>query len=782
MPRKSKYTSSKKTLEVTQKKPRKPQTKEKSLKKPSHSTPLSSSSPSKHKLKAEILAPAGNREALNAAFAASADAVYFGLPLFGARAFAKNFTLEEAKEIIEKAHLAGKKIYVTMNTLLEEDQMEQAAAWAKALHEMGVDALIIQDLGLIHLLHHRFPNLELHASTQLSVTTPYQIEQLKKLGISRVVLAREATLEQIKACAQTGMELEAFVHGAICISYSGQCRFSQIRYNRSGNKGACAQPCRMEYTLEENGKPILTDGNFLLSPKDLSLVHNIKDLVEAGVWSLKIEGRMKSPEYVYESVQAVRKGLNQESLSSQDLENMETTFHRGYTQGHTFEKKGLDLMNTKSSNHQGVRIGKVVGGSKDKVRIVLEKELHQGDGLRFGSSSEAAGGIANFIFDPKGKLVSHALPGQEVEIKCSAYVNPGMEVRKTSSALLQKKVEEAIRTTKVQSPIFLSLKAQSIGSPLILEASDGKSKVEVEGELLQEAKTAPSSYEQIERSLKKTGNTWAKVERIDIDLPQNAFISTKVLNEMRRTVLEKLEAKKQESQPIVEVEYGFHPQQPEPLPNIVEIQQKQQNIEDGLWQISEFPLANTASKANLTHDEGLFVDHLGKGKIVESMNITNSYALAALLELGYQGAVLSGELSEKGRKEMLEAFKKRYGFEAPVMMTIYEKPRLMLMNHCPVNTAQKDGKRQNCALCRTNQYTLKGKDGKRALLYGNVDCQMQLFDENPINRIDEIAQLEKEGIHAFRLAFSTENAQETKAIRTDFLEKLRATSSNSQGV
>lgn len=476
----------------------------------------------------------------------------------------------------------------------------------------------------------------------------------------------------------------------------------------------------------------------------------------------------------------MRKGLNNESLSSQDLENMETTFHRGYTQGHTFEKKGLDLMNIKNSNHQGVRIGNVVGGSKDKVRIILEKELNQGDGLRFGRSSEAAGGVANFIFDAKGKLISHALPGQEVEIKCNAYVSPGMEVRKTSSALLQKKVEEAIRTTKVQSPIFLTLKAKMVGSPLILKASDGLHQVEVEGELLQEAKTAPSSPEQIERSLKKTGNTWARVENILLDLPENAFIPNKMLNELRRDALEKLEAKRKEKKEIVEIDYDFKPSKPTPLSNIVEIQQKQQNIEDGLWQISEFPLPNTTLKANLTHDEGFFVDHLGKGKIVEGMNITNSYALAALLELGYQGAVLSGELSEKGRKEMLESFQKRYGFEAPVIMTVYEKPRLMLMNHCPVNTAKKDGKRQNCFLCRTNQYTLKGKDGKRTFLYGNTDCQMQLFDENSMNRIEEIEQLEKEGIHAFRLAFSTESKEETQNIRMEFLEKLSSISSNSQ--
>ena len=197
----------------------------------------------------EILAPVGSRESLEAAFAAGANALYFGLPQFGARAYANRFTLEETKEIIERAHLMNVKVYITMNTILFEDEIEEAYEQAKALYEMNVDALIIQDLGLLHLLHHRLPALELHASTQLSVSTPEQIEQLKKLGVSRVVLARECTIEQIKACVQTGIEIEVFIHGALCISYSGQCQFSALEYGRSGNRGQCAQPCRMSYTL-----------------------------------------------------------------------------------------------------------------------------------------------------------------------------------------------------------------------------------------------------------------------------------------------------------------------------------------------------------------------------------------------------------------------------------------------------------------------------------------------------------------------------------------------------
>ena len=721
----------------------------------------------------EILAPAGNMESLKAAFAAGADAVYFGLPLFGARAFAQNFTLEQAKEVIEQAHQVSKKIYITMNTLIEEDQMEQAYSFAKALHEMGVDALIVQDLGLIHLLHHRLPQLELHASTQLSVTTPYQIEQLRKLGIKRVVLAREATIEQIEACAKTGMELEAFVHGALCISYSGQCRFSQVRYDRSGNKGACAQPCRMEYTLLEDGKPVATQGRYLLSPRDLSLINKIERMHQAGVYSFKIEGRMKSPEYVYQSVHAAKMAIAGHPLTAEQLNQLKTAFNRGYTLGHTFEQTGLSLMNPKTSNHQGVEIGEVLFQKNDRVRVKLSADLCQNDGLRFVSGQYEAGGVANFIYDAKGKLINKAKAGQIVDIKINQRVNKGAIVRRTSSFEMTKEVENAIKKNKPQANVDFYFEATQIGQPLRLVATDGMHTVEVEQGELQQAKTAPTSPEQIEHALSKTGNSWASVRHIEIQLGDNPFIPNKMVNELRRLALEQLDQKRSQKQDIQEFDYDFT-LNPCALPaSFVEITKQEQAITDGLLQVSEFPLKNSTHKASLIHDQGLYCDHLGEGQIVENMNITNSYALAALLELGYQGAVLSGELSKSGREDLLAAFKSRYGFDAPVIYTVYEKPRLMVMKHCPVNTALKDGQRKHCALCRQHQYSLKGKDGKLAYLYGNVDCNMQIFDEDAIDCIDQIDQLQQQGIHAFRIVLSVENKSQSQAIRQRFLQKVQ---------
>lgn len=721
----------------------------------------------------EILAPAGNMESLKAAFAAGADAVYFGLPLFGARAFAQNFTLEQAKEVIEQAHQVSKKIYITMNTLIEEDQMEQAYSFAKALHEMGVDALIVQDLGLIHLLHHRLPQLELHASTQLSVTTPYQIEQLRKLGIKRVVLAREATIEQIEACAKTGMELEAFVHGALCISYSGQCRFSQVRYDRSGNKGACAQPCRMEYTLLEDGKAVATQGRYLLSPRDLSLINKIERMHQAGVYSFKIEGRMKSPEYVYQSVHAAKMAIAGHPLTAEQLNQLKTAFNRGYTLGHTFEQTGLSLMNPKTSNHQGVEIGEVLFQKNDRVRVKLSADLCQNDGLRFVSGQYEAGGVANFIYDAKGKLINKAKAGQIVDIKINQRVNKGAIVRRTSSFEMTKEVENAIKKNKPQANVDFYFEATQIGQPLRLVASDGVHTVEVEQGELQQAKTAPTSPEQIEHALSKTGNSWASVRHIEIQLGDNPFIPNKMVNELRRLALEQLDQKRSQKQDIQEFDYDFTLNPCAQPASFVEITKQEQAITDGLLQVSEFPLENSTHKASLIHDQGLYCDHLGEGQIVENMNITNSYALAALLELGYQGAVLSGELSKSGREDLLAAFKSRYGFDAPVIYTVYEKPRLMVMKHCPVNTALKDGQRKHCALCRQHQYSLKGKDGKLAYLYGNVDCNMQIFDEDAIDCIDQIDQLQQQGIHAFRIVLSVENKSQSQAIRQRFLQKVQ---------
>lgn len=728
-------------------------------------------------MKAEILAPAGNRESLNAAWAAGADAVYFGLQRFGARAFAKNFTLEEAREIIAQAHLGGKKVYVTMNTLLEEDEVLQAADTAEQLYRMGVDALIIQDLGLLHLLHHTLPDLELHASTQISVNRPEQIERLRKLGVKRVVLAREATIEEIEACAKTGMELEVFVHGALCISYSGQCRFSQVRFGRSGNKGACAQPCRMEYTLYKDGEAVDTPaGTFLLSPRDLSLLEKIPALEKAGGASLKIEGRMKSPEYVFAAVTAAKAAREGGRISRKQREEMMTAFNRGYTLGHTFGKTGLDLMNSASSNHQGVEIGTVKYSKDGVVYISLKEDLHQNDGLRIVTRGGSEGGMVNFLYNEKGKLTDFMPAGSVAGVRFAGRAYPGNPVRRTSSYEQAKEVERAEHALHLQSPVTFHLFCQGPGQPLFLTISDGEQSVTIESEKpAQAAQKQPATLESVRRQLEKTGNTWAHVTKVSADLHGDLFIPVSSLNELRRQAIDALAALKTAPKMDPRLQYAWKPESIRTLPDYIEILRPWQNAAQSVDVVSEFPIAGTKRRADLRHTDGEVTAHLGDGKIVEDLNITNSYALAALLEMGYEGGVLCAELSDEGRKKMLEAFEKRYGAKAPAVMTVYEKPRLMIMKHCPVNTALKDGKRENCSLCRAHRFELEGKDGKRAALYGNPNCLMQIFDEKAMDLLDDMDQLAAQGVTAFRMVLTDENKEQSQELTKRFesrLEKL----------
>lgn len=465
-------------------------------------------------MRPEILAPVGSMEALNAALAAGCDAVYFGLPSFGARAFANNFDLETTKEVIERCHLCGVKVYITMNTILYEDEMEDAYNMAKMVHLFGVDALIIQDLGFIHLLHHRLPNLVLHASTQLSISNPYQIEQLKKLGVKRVVLARECTKEEVQACVDTGIEVEVFVHGALCICYSGQCYFSSVHYGRSGNRGMCAQPCRMKYSLYEDGNKVDTHGDYVLSPKDLSLIDEVNTLADMGVCSLKIEGRMKSAPYVYESVSQVKKVLENMERSHLDEQNLRVTFNREYTVGHMYGASGKELMNSKTCNHQGIEIGRVVKVNKNKICIQLSQDLHQNDGIRF--ERENLGCHVNFMYDKKQKLISFMPKNNTVLIEGPVGVHVGSIVRKTMDSELNKTIEGKIRTSNRQSIVNAVVTCSAVGKPMVMEVYNDSTKISVSTEIDSvHALKRATDEETLNKQFSKTKDSWANFGRIE---------------------------------------------------------------------------------------------------------------------------------------------------------------------------------------------------------------------------------------------------------------------------
>lgn len=730
-------------------------------------------------MKCEILAPVGSKEALEAAIAAGADAVYFGLPNFGARAYANRFSLEETKEIIDRLHLLDMRVYITMNTILYEDEMEDAYEQAKALYKMNVDALIVQDLGLLELLHKRIPDLELHASTQLSVNSPSQIEKLKMLGVTRGVLARECTKEEIAACVATGVEIEVFVHGALCISYSGQCQFSKVRYNRSGNRGQCAQPCRMEYTLLENGKPVHTSARFLISPKDLSLLDDVKMLKNLGIASLKIEGRMKSGEYVYEAVEKCRQVLDGKKITKADREQLKVTFNRGYTTGHMFDQRGSNLMNMESSNHRGIEIGTVLSAYKNRIKIRLNQPLAQQDGIRFEGNKVKDGCRVNFLYDAKGKLISLGLPGNVIEVEGPFGIEKGSKVLKTIDYKLNQEIAHEIQQSHRQIPVHGFVSCKGIGEPLVLKIYNKRASCVVESdEAASKALKRPSDAALIGRQIEKTGSDFLRFESLDFDLADNIYFPIPVLNALRRKGVAVFKDALLASYDKPDVEFPYT-EKLEPVfyqGLLCEIQKKEQLLDEktaeNITWISEFPITGAKQIATLTEKEGYVVSHLGKGTIIQGMNVTNSYALGALVKMGYQAAVLSDELEDEQLLALLEGFKKTYGFDAPVIKRIYQKRRLMIMKHCPVNTVLKDGTRKNCALCRQNEYTLEGKDGTRSILYGDKTCRMHIYDEKAENYIDTIAAYRKEGIHGFEAVFVNESKEEIEAVVKEIIQKL----------
>jgi len=317
----------------------------------------------------KIVAPAGNMERLYSAISATADEIYLGLKGFGARRNAENFTVEELKKAIDYAHLRGSRIFLTLNTIMTNREIELLYPTLKELYNYGLDAIIVQDLGYTEYLHKNFPSIEIHGSTQMTVANHYEINYLKELGFKRIVLPRELSFEEIKEIREnTDMELEIFVSGSLCISFSGNCYMSSFIGGRSGNRGMCAQPCRKEY------KTSCGEKSYFLSPKDqLYGFDEIKKLQEIGVESIKVEGRMKDVSYVYETVSYFRSLIN----GIDKEENTHKLFNRGYSKGY-FYNNDKAIMNRDYSYNMGEKIGEVLGKN-----IRLDEDIVSGDGVTF---------------------------------------------------------------------------------------------------------------------------------------------------------------------------------------------------------------------------------------------------------------------------------------------------------------------------------------------------------------------------------------------------------------
>lgn len=491
--------------------------------------------------KIELLAPVGDERALRATVNAGADAVYFGTKSFNARVgAAENFDEKALEENIRFAKLRDVNVYITVNTLVYNDEIDKVLPLIKSVYNMGADAIIVQDLGIIDIVRNNL-NIAMHASTQMSCNNLDSVKLLKSIGLDRVVLAREMSLDNIKYIRDnTDIELETFVHGALCVSFSGQCAYSYLHGGRSANRGACAQPCRMEYT---GGKT-----NYPLSTKDLMTIDIIPNLLESGITSFKIEGRAKRSEYAAITTSIYRHAIDL-ALENKDIpiekyrESLMKIFNRGgFSQGYYYNSK--DIFENYKPSHDGEYIGEVTAYKKNKIYIHADKELNVYDGLSFGESGTVGMQISDLYKDnervkrAKGNLSFSAV------IK---NVNIVDKVYRTTDKL---QIDEANKIIENDSfKHILDLKC-------IIGFNNDKIKLEVHSKYndrlnnieyisdysLQEAKTKSTTKEDIFNSLSKTGGTVFEFENIIIeDNFKNPFIPVKVLNEARRGLIEKLE-------------------------------------------------------------------------------------------------------------------------------------------------------------------------------------------------------------------------------------------------
>ena len=499
----------------------------------------------------ELLAPAGDFECLKAAVQNGANSVYFGSNFFSARAFAKNFNGENLRKAIEYAKIRGVKTNLTLNTLIKDDEFNDALMLATKAYEYGIDAIIVQDLGFAKKLIDLFPDLPIHASTQMTVHNLNGALELQDLGFKRIVLARELSLDEIKyICKNTKVEIECFVHGALCISYSGQCLFSSMIGGRSGNRGKCAGPCRLPYELLENEKTI--DSGYLLSTRDLCGIDYLPLFIDSGVKCLKIEGRMKSPEYVALVTKIYRKYLDlayskeEYNVSSKDKKILMQAFNRGMTSsGHLYNNSNKKLVYKEKPNNMGLYVGTVKKYNRTKGYITLELE----DKIQIGDIIAIENRTGSYKISElmsNGKNIKETSIGQLVTIgRIKTNIKNGYKIYRLASKELTKEAKESyqgehrkvalncIVTIKKKQPLSIHVTSCS-NLELYKNLSITCNLDYIPGE----AKTKPLDKQTVINQISKTSSSPYYFKNIKIDMDNNIFLpKLSMLNELRRTVL-----------------------------------------------------------------------------------------------------------------------------------------------------------------------------------------------------------------------------------------------------
>ena len=759
----------------------------------------------------ELLAPVGSFESLKAAVQNGANAVYLGGKDFGARASANNFDRDELKEAVKYAHIRGVQVFVTTNTLRKENEIENFLEYVKFLYDIDVDAIILQDIGMARLIKRELPDFELHASTQMVAHSLEDVKYLESVGFDRVVLAREVTVEEIKyICDNCKADIEVFVHGALCVCYSGQCLMSSMIGNRSGNRGRCAQPCRQRYELVDvyTGEVVNSNGDYLLSPKDLSTIEEIDKIIDAGVHSLKIEGRMKRPEYVATVIDGYRKTIdeylttNKLNVSDEIISDLYTIFNRKFTKGLLLGDVGKDVMNSQLPNNQGLYVGTVVDYNKKakRLKIKLANTLKKGDGINLGG-----GTIGRII--KNGNIETIGYKGEIIELDFVGEARKGQIVFKTSDSKLMDRVQATFTQDKefVKNIIDAKITIKLGQKPILTLMDRNKNKATVEGDkIVEEAMKVALSKEKVDTQLRKLGNTPYELDKLEIDLDDNVSLPVSLLNQMRRDCIELLDKErviikdrkyKNKNVKYNPIQYNRNKKQ-EISVKVKNLEQLESALECGVDRIyyedtntidKAMSLAlkynkkviysapriirnkeyNQLAKANNAGVESVQVGNYGsidyfKDKelnIDYYLNAFNSETINYYKEIGADTLCISQELNLNEIKETIKYT------DINIESVVYGYTPLMITEYCPMGVIVRDCKKdKRVAKCKESIYALRNSKGDEFRVSQDIFCRSTIYNSNVTCMLDNLYELNEIGINILRLDFTLEDKDTVKEV------------------
>ena len=698
----------------------------------------------------KIVAPAGNMERFYSAISATADEIYLGLKGFGARRNAENFTVEELKKAIDYAHLRGSRIFLTLNTIMTNREIELLYPTLKDLYNYGLDAIIVQDIGYAEYLHKNFPSIEIHGSTQMTVANYYEINYLKELGFKRIVLPRELSFEEIKEIRKyTDMELEVFVSGSLCISFSGNCYMSSFIGGRSGNRGMCAQPCRKEY------KTSCGEKSYFLSPKDqLYGLDEIKKLQEIGVESIKVEGRMKDISYVYETVSYFRNLIN----GIDKEENTPKLFNRGYSKGYFYDNDKT-IMNRDYSYNMGEKIGEVVGKS-----IKLDEDIVSGDGITFVSKDykNLGGTYINRIAYKNEKLVLTFPEGTK-------YIFRNYNKRLNDE--ISKKIKNTDKKLEINFDFTAKLNEKLI-LKIYLEDKKGNKILnleEISETLTQKAQKRAINEEDIKEKLTEIGDSEFTVKNIKIDIDENIFIPLSELKNLKRNAVEKFREKilsyfrrdldselKENNQEYFKLE--IEKDEPKDLEirvivsneeqkNFLENIKDEYNIKEIYYRTYDIAKQSMLGQHNLDNKLASNLYELLENKnsavmLNWNMNIVNSYTISVLEKIEkLESFIVSPEINFSKIRELGKTRLKK-------ALLIYSKLKGMTID---VDIA--DNKNEIITNKENDKFNIIRNE------YGT-----EIFLDKPLNIINIIEDIKKLNVDIVVLEFTTETIEDIKKV------------------